>query len=310
MKLVCILVTFNRITKLKKALEYYDNQTNCDFTLIVVDNQSTDGTNSYLESWKQIKKPYQKIVLTLDSNMGGSGGFYAGQQYAMKFEPDWIFVADDDAYPATDLFEKFMSYLSANNAHINFSAICAAVYKPNGKDIDIYHRSWFRSVYGYKFMIDDAPLEYYDRESFEIGSFSYVGTFLNSKIIIKAGCCNPDFFIFYDDSDHAQRMKKYGKIIVLPKLKIIHDAYGSNNMNNETYLTWRDYYRTRNQFYIQKKYFKTTLLYSAFRFVLSIIKHYWNNKQCFLLLIHALKDGICGNLGKHPIYCPPYKIQK
>ena len=311
MKLVCVLVTYNRLDNLKIALQHYESQTNKNFTLVIVDNNSTDGTKQYLEAWKQTASEFQKDVIFLPSNSGGSGGFYTGEKYAMGLKPDWLFVADDDAYPSVDLFERFYNFITEDALSGNMSAICSTVYKPNGTDIDIYHRSWFTKQSFYKFKIVDAPLSLYEnKDYFDIGSFSYVGTFLNYHVLLKAGLCNPKLFIFFDDSDHALRMRMYGRIIVVPQLKVIHDAQGSSSMDSEKFLSWRDYYRTRNLFYIQRKYFKSTLPYSVTRFVLSTIYNYMTNIPCLRLSLQALYNGIMGHLGKHAIYRPPYKISK
>ena len=48
-----VLVTFNRLNKLKNALTCYDKQTYKPKYIIVVNNASTDGTYQYLEKWKE-----------------------------------------------------------------------------------------------------------------------------------------------------------------------------------------------------------------------------------------------------------------
>ena len=57
-----VVVTFNRLEKLKKALESYEKQTLLPEYIIVVDNASKDGTKEYLERWKKGNSEYEKIV--------------------------------------------------------------------------------------------------------------------------------------------------------------------------------------------------------------------------------------------------------
>lgn len=47
-KVAAIVVTFNRITLLKECIEALRKQSYADFSIIVVDNGSTDGTNLWL----------------------------------------------------------------------------------------------------------------------------------------------------------------------------------------------------------------------------------------------------------------------
>ena len=56
MEIGVVLVTFNRLEKLKIALEAYERQTVKPKYILVVDNNSTDGTREYLENWKKEEK--------------------------------------------------------------------------------------------------------------------------------------------------------------------------------------------------------------------------------------------------------------
>ena len=50
---ICVvIVTYNRIDKLKKSLKLYSNQEYLPSCIIVVNNNSTDGTKEYLDLWK------------------------------------------------------------------------------------------------------------------------------------------------------------------------------------------------------------------------------------------------------------------
>lgn len=308
MKIVCVLVTYNRIDNLKKALQHYENQTNKNFTLVIVDNKSSDGTRDFLDEWRHTASGYEKHVIFLPSNSGGAGGFYAGERYALELNPDWVYVSDDDAYPECQLFEKFASFISDSNE--NYAAVSGTVYKGNGKDIDVNHRSWFVIEKGYKFMIREIPLAYYRKEMFETGVFTYVGTFLNGEVLRQVGLCNPNMFIFFDDTDHALRMRKKGRLVVVPSMKIVHDTKDGNAFAGKNLFTWRDYYMKRNSFYIQMKYFKRAVPYSLVMFLLSAIKHYYNNISVLRFLFSACLNGLLGKLGKHPIYSPPFSINK
>ena len=84
MKIGAVVVTYNRLDKLKKALESFEKQLYLPAYVIVADNASTDGTAQYLRQWQKEDAGFKKIILTMESNMGGSGGFYAGIKRAME----------------------------------------------------------------------------------------------------------------------------------------------------------------------------------------------------------------------------------
>ena len=101
-----VLVTFNRLDKLKVALDKYDKQTLVPEYILVVDNHSNDGTKEYLEQWVGEEAAYKKYVHTLSSNTGGAGGFYKGMEEAVKLDAEWIWLSDDDAYPRPDCIHQ------------------------------------------------------------------------------------------------------------------------------------------------------------------------------------------------------------
>ncbi len=76
MKIAVICVTFNRKELLKKLLSEYENQSECISEIIIINNNSNDGTKEYLnEKYSQNTK---FNIINLAENLGGSGGFYTG----------------------------------------------------------------------------------------------------------------------------------------------------------------------------------------------------------------------------------------
>ena len=70
-----MIVTFNRLEKLRKALVCFEQQEVVPVFLLIVDNHSTDGTIEYLQKWEKENGRFERRVLYLDANIGGSGGY-------------------------------------------------------------------------------------------------------------------------------------------------------------------------------------------------------------------------------------------
>src|SRR5699024_2170388 len=122
-----ILVTYNRLSDLKNTLLLYGNQTKKPEVLLVVDNNSTDGTQEYLCEWEKANDSFLKQVLYLPRNVGGSDGFAAGMKKMLEMDVDWIFVADDDAIPHRDMLERLLEFVQEYPREIEkCSAICTA----------------------------------------------------------------------------------------------------------------------------------------------------------------------------------------
>ena len=309
-----VIVTYNRLEKLKKALACYEQQTASFRNLIVVDNCSTDGTAEFLDKWQSIKSgKFQKIVNHSPENVGGSGGFHLGQKKAMELGADWVFVADDDAYAAPNMIEEFYRFTESHDAS-RFSAICAAVKNMDGS-IAPYHRDRVRIEPGdkwpyKKFFRDTVKDDEYESEFFTIDLLSYVGAFLNAKSLRKSGLVDPSFFIFFDDSEHSLRLRKCGKIIVVPKMEIMHE--GGNSETKKDVLVWRYYYQVRNETRMLLKHYPRTAIKGVLfelRRIVGRKLHHAPYNQADLLTETAVWDALWCNMGKHKKYKPGWECK-
>lgn len=304
MNIGVVLVTYNRIEKLKIALKKYDEQTYMPEYVLVVNNNSTDGTYEYLEEWKKEKKKYSKYVINLEENIGGSGGFYTGLEEAKKLSASWIWVSDDDAFPKVEAFEQLNNFEKEVDV-TKYSGICGKVIN-NGK-IDLEHRRRITKNL-FKIKEKNVSIEEYNKEYFLLDLFSYVGTVINKECIEKCGTTIKDFFIYYDDTEHAYRLSKNKPIICVPKVEIIHDTV------LDTKITWKTYYATRNRLIFYKKHFAKRYLYYTYitqylKQITKIIikkiigKNYIVNK----MNIKAIKDAKNDKLGLDDVYKPGWK---
>ncbi|MCR4791484.1 MAG: glycosyltransferase [Lachnospiraceae bacterium] len=298
-----VIVTYNRIQHLEKSIRCYTDQTSKPSLIVVVDNCSTDGTADFLSSWKAEEEGVEKYVITLPSNQGGSGGFYAGLEYIQKREDiDWIWVADDDAYPELNAFENAKKFIDDHQDLVPETAAICGVCGYDGH-ISPIQRSFLRKTL---FGIQEFPIResFYDgKEFFEINLYSFVGTIMKRENLLKAGLPNKDFFIYQDDLEHAVRLGKSGKLYCVTNIRIEH----KDNVAPANEISWRDYYASRNLTYMYKEHFgKWSLFWRIVRRrVFAFLT--FNFSKCHLVNI-GIKDGKAGNLGVHPVYKPGWKV--
>ena len=85
-----VVVTFNRLEKLKTVLASLESQTRLPNQLIIVNNASTDGTDKYLEEYTRdfanghLENRVNLTVVNLPENVGGAGGFKLLQMTLQK----------------------------------------------------------------------------------------------------------------------------------------------------------------------------------------------------------------------------------
>ena len=64
-KLTFIVLVWNEVNTIKQAIEDVQNLEYPNKEIIVIDNNSTDGTKEVIQKIKKIKKIYQKKILEL-----------------------------------------------------------------------------------------------------------------------------------------------------------------------------------------------------------------------------------------------------
>ena len=100
MNIVAVVVTYNRIELLKRTVRCLQ-QNKPVSSIVVVNNGSTDATAEWL-------KTQPGLIVISQANVGGSGGFYTGMQYAYQAGADWIWCMDDDVFPRADCLEQLL----------------------------------------------------------------------------------------------------------------------------------------------------------------------------------------------------------
>lgn len=305
MRIVLVIPTFNRLKDLKEALERYDKQTLLPEAIIVVNNGCTDNTQEFLEEWQKVPKKYKKIIVVSNKNLGGSGGFYLGMKKALKLDCDFIFLADDDAFADKDSLLKLCEYYQKTNNKNEISGLCSEVI--NTGKVDVHHR---RRIKKGVFMLHEitVPIEEYENASFEIDEFTFVGALIKKSVIEKIGLPEKNYFIHYDDTEYAIRMRKYGKIICVPSSVMYHNTGYSDA------ITWKDYYGTRNQLDLIKRHYESRYYYSAITVIFckkasllaKIYKRRTDKER--RMFKQAIKDARNNKLGISDVYKPGTRI--
>lgn len=298
-----VIVTYNRLEKLKETLAHFSRQTKSPAYVLVVNNASSDRTEEFLDTWQKKKEDYRKIAFNLKENTGGSGGFYRGLKESLDLEAEWVWVSDDDAVPETDAIEAASGYLEKNREWLGgISAICGQVI--NNGSIDINHRKTYTSR-GFGIIERPIPAEEYEKEEFELNAFSYVGTIISREKMKRVGITRKEYFIWWDDTEHSLRLSKVGKIICVPAIRIHHDV-GESKFE----ISWKTYYGFRNMTDMYRKHMpgRCFSYFSLKVFVKTVFFPLIGKRTLEMAILRkGFWDAVKGKMGIDPVYRPGWK---
>lgn len=244
-KIIVIIVTFNRRELLLKVLKAVANQTITPFKVLVVDNNSNDGTELAV---KELKENFIEYYNTGD-NLGGAGGFEYGFKKASNYEYDYLWLMDDDFLPSHNCLEELIAAPGkgiAQPVRYNLDGSCAELSPV------IYDLNSPFLLNPKKVSVMNQYSKLKEEKYLDIAGVPFEGPLISREVVAKIGNPNPKFFIFYDDLDYSIRTRNAGFSITC-----VYNARATrllkNNQKNDL-RSWKGYFMLRNLFYIHKFY--------------------------------------------------------
>ncbi|SCZ71973.1 Glycosyltransferase, GT2 family [Epibacterium ulvae] len=249
-RLVAVVVTYNRLDKLKVTLaRLLDSPAEELAQVVVVNNASTDGTADWLETQDNPRLD----IRTSATNSGGAGGFESGMRHAMEtHRPDWLVVMDDDGRPEPGALAAFHALPEGK-----WDAVAAAVYFPSGEICEMNRpsRNPFWSLPQFWRTLRKGrngfhiPHAAYQEPACAIDVTSFVGFFISRAAVEQVGYPDADLFIYGDDSIYTLELSRQGsRIGFVPDIRFEHDftTFVDADSGQRFRPLWKVYYHHRN----------------------------------------------------------------
>ncbi|HIF9306001.1 TPA: glycosyltransferase [Photobacterium damselae] len=298
MNISLLLVTYNRIELLKKALYNISINAGDIDEIIIVDNFSSDGTFDFLKEEFKLFESEEKFtscvanadvykgcyndklvtLIRLDNNTGGSGGFYTGLKYFRDFsKSEWVWGMDDDAFIQPNALDELKKGILENNNCNVFWSNCN-----NDKAFNANNKI--------------------------VNEWMFVGFCLNKSVINKVGLPVSDYFIYHDDSEYAMRINRSGYDILKLRDSIIeHGDFSNREFFSKKFFKfdvkfplmsdWKLYYYIRNDIHKHSYSFPSKVI-RMLRLLVNIIKLIYIEPSKGILALKAWGHGLLGIKGK------------
>ena len=206
MNTCAILVTYNRLELLKESVQAILSQTKAVNHVIIVNNNSTDGTKEFLAGIES----NQVIVHNSSKNVGGAGGFNLGLKLAYtKTDDDYFWLMDDDTVVDRFANQKFLIHCQELNNEFGFLCSNVRWKDDTPTNIPIPNKDW--------------P-ELASRGLIKVDYGSFVSFFVNRKVVGQVGLPISDFFLWFDDNDYSLRLRKIYPAYFMTDVMVEHKS--------------------------------------------------------------------------------------
>lgn len=212
-KVALIIVTFNGKKWIEKCLSSI-SKSSIKPQVIIIDNNSNDDTTSY------IKKNHKDITLIESkTNLGFGAGNNLGISIALKQNPDYVFLLNQDAYLKEDTLSKLIE-VHKNNTQYGILSPIHLNGDDSGLDIN------FSRYIGH----ERNPKLYLDALSNKLNSV-YSFPFINAAAwlipidtIKTIGGFDPVFYHYGEDDNYCHRVLYHNFLVgVVPNCFVNHD---------------------------------------------------------------------------------------
>lgn len=237
-----VVVTYNRLPLLKKCLAALRAQTVQGFTVLLVDNASTDGTAEYL---KTLNMP-GLIYRNPGENLGGAGGFAYGIRAAVKRGCEAVWIMDDDTLPEPGALEALLAADAAHGA--DYGWLSSRALAPDGTDqpMNIQRKTMYRDIDGFADDTAEVPAV----------MASFVSLFLRTETVRQFGLPIAEFFIWSDDWEYTRRISRVKPCYALAASWVVHAMQnpGVVNIAKDVPARWARYrYFYRNDVVLYRR---------------------------------------------------------
>jgi GT2 family glycosyltransferase len=278
---VAIIPTRNRLETLQECIGAIRGQTHPVAGIIVVDNESTDGTPEWLAAQTD-------LTVIRQGDAGNAGGLHTGFRAALRRGYDAFWVLDDDAIATPECLER----LVRAPAYDPDTVVASLVLSREDPGLLAYR---IPRVSSYSRLLDlylrvHEKADDLRRDSDELG---YPWAMFLSSILIPRGIVEdiglprPDFYLGANETEYFYRARVAGvPMYIIPDSILYHPL---RRLGGEP--AWRQKYFARNTAFIHRHYRRWAWL----RFAVKAARNVVRGKA---YLVRPMLDGLRGDLSR------------
>ena len=324
-KIYIILVNYNGYKDTIECLESLKKLDYKNYQIIITDNNSSDQSIENICQWAYEKKVDFILYSKQEAEEGGisdkeklisnplilidaqeNDGFAAGNNIALKYalkkdDFEYIWLLNNDTIVDKNALKELVKGIEK---YENVGAV--------GSKILYYDRPELLQNVGSKIVENSffrlcKPILDLNKENIDTGQYDYdfdVNDIMGASLLVKkeviasVGLMPEEYFLYGEETDWNFNIQKHGyKLMTIYRSKIFHKKSRATG-GDQSSITL--YYRTRNQFILNKKYMQhyKYYLFIMLYLIKKIIILKQLNRKCRKVVTKALLDGLKNRQGK------------
>ncbi|WP_316833821.1 glycosyltransferase family 2 protein [Pedobacter nutrimenti] len=252
MQVSIIIVNYNTKDLIEQCIKSIYNHVRTElFEIIVVDNCSVDGSQDLIK----LKFP-NVILIQSELNLGFGRANNLGINIA---KGRYVFLLNSDTYLIDDAISSFMTYMDKHNdiaccgAELIDATAKSQISFGNFPSVfEAFSELGFFLLYKkyFKRHLASAVINYDIKEK-DVDYICGADMFIRKSVLDKIGAFDPDFFLYFEETELCFRFHKMGYISrLLPFIRIVHLEGGSQKTNESfNYNKIRIFTRSRAIFF-------------------------------------------------------------
>ena len=225
-----IIVNYNTKELTQSCIDsVFEKTEGIDYEVILVDNGSTDGSKEHFEKDPRIQYIYSEV------NLGYGMANNLGYQHCCG---RYLFLLNSDTLILNNAIKEFYDGMESRTNEI---ACMGCILKGgNGQRTHSYGnyptlgnemmrrvpllRKYKKGMVGF----DPTPISFIDQHCFEVEYVIGADLFVRKDVVDKYGLFDPDFFLYYEETEMQYRYRKQKLIsCIIDTPSIIHFGKGS-----------------------------------------------------------------------------------
>ncbi len=284
---VCAVVaTYNRKELVKICINKILSQKNARCDIVVIDNGSSDGTEELFLTELALNN---LTYFNTGKNLGSAGAQAIGIEKAVSAGYRYIWLMDDDVFPADDALSELIS--AGDSLEDEWGILSSVAYWTDGSICEANRQK--------KTLFTFLNKNDYKKNKIKVCMVSAASMFIKAEAVKKVGLPISEYFFYTDDYEFSSRVGKIYPIYVIPASRVTHAMKANmkadivNDSLDRMYRYERLY---RNDVHCYRLFGMTGYIYLFAKFVYTFLRVFLKEKKHkrkkIKILLNGYKDGL------------------